>query len=329
MAPLGITGRNDLIFSWQFRGSVQAEIQACCRHWRAAEVRSLSPWLEPSWAADSVAFSLGWQLAGVGMCPSSCFSLSTYPTPNLNLIIWICMDKETESQDCVNANNSLWRGLWKKRMSFGAGLPHPLGLLEVWVGCVLALRGCLVVQMVLNKAEVCVLVIYYGIKTAPKWCRNIIYFAHKFVIWPDLALKASLCSSVSRGGWPGGWRVCIQGDSLAWLASRCWLLTGSSARAEGWSLSSSPRGLGFLLRGDWVTRACVPWAGGYCIPYPFYSSMPFPLTPCSKPISLASGFSFLGWDSLLLYSKGSILWILLHIAFSLTSTFWKSFHISS
>lgn len=116
-------------------------------------------------------------------------------------------------------------------MSFSAGLLHPLGVPETCVGHVLALGWSGSLQ---ESIGVCFSYLLLHDKQPQEWWLKIvtvIYFAHKFVISPGLAVKASLCSTQRQwGGWTGG----FQDGSLAWPASRCWLLAGSSARAEGW-----------------------------------------------------------------------------------------------
>lgn len=98
------------------------------------------------------------------------------------------------------------------------------------VGHVLAFRGNLVVKMVLNKVEIGVWVICYCVTNSPKSgslkTTAIIYFAHKFVVWPGLALTISLCSAVSavEAGLGAGESTSKMAHSHGWqVDAGCWL----------------------------------------------------------------------------------------------------------
>ena len=157
------------------------------------------------------------------------------------------------------------------------------------VGHVLAFRGDLVVKMVLNKVEIGVWVICYCVTNSPKSgslkTTAIIYFAHKFVVWPGLALTISLCSTVSavEAGLGAGESTSKMAHSHGWqVDAGCWL--GALLGLRAGSLSS-PCGLSSLQHGDWVPRTGIPRERArqtlYCLLWPSLRSKTMLLSSCS------------------------------------------------
>ena len=89
------------------------------------------------------------------------------------------------------------------------------------------------------------------------WLKTItmIYFAHKFVIGPGLAVKPSLCSTQCQLG--GLDDLLPRWHLHGWQVVAAWWL-GAQLGLGAAGLGSSPCGLGFLQCGDWVSSTSIP-----------------------------------------------------------------------